>query len=97
MYADSEFSGSVDQRDHSPHQPRNEEVGDQDRKPAACARLRVKEVRQGEYRGWHDRQKNAVAPDKARTLHNVSAKEKLLGGGLDGGKNQCDWDEECER
>ena len=97
MYADGKLSGSVNQRDYSPQQTWNEEVGDEDREPAACAHLRVEEMRQGKYHGWHDRQKDAVCPNNARALDDVSAKEKLLGSGLNRGENQCQRDEEHKR
>ncbi len=97
VYADSEFSGSVNQRDHGPQQTRNEEVVREDREPAACAHLRVEEVRHGKYHGCHERQKNAVGRDQARALHDVPAKEKLLGGRLDRGEDQRDRHEERER
>ncbi len=96
VYADGEFSGSVNQRNHSPQQTRNEEVVGKNREPAACLRLRVEEVRQGEYHSRQERQKDAVGPNEACALHDISPEEKLLGGGLDRGKNQCDRDEEDE-
>jgi hypothetical protein len=78
VYTDGEFSSSVHQRDHGPQQTWNEEVGEEYREPTARDRLRVSEVRQGKYHGWHDRQKHAVRPDQARALHDVSAKEKFF-------------------
>ncbi len=54
-------------------------------------------MRQGEDHGRHDRQKDAVGPDHARALHDVSAKEKLLRGRLDRSEDQCQWHEERER
>ncbi|BAZ48729.1 hypothetical protein NIES4103_13380 [Nostoc sp. NIES-4103] len=54
-------------------------------------------MRQGKDHSRHDRQKDTVTPNQACTLHNVSAKEKLLGGGLDRGENQCDRHKERER
>lgn len=96
VYADGEFGGSVNQRNHGPHQIRNEEVVEEDREPAARDRLRVEQVRQGEYHGWHECQKDAVRPNNARVLHDVSAKEKLLCSGLDRSDNQCDRDKERE-
>jgi len=54
-------------------------------------------VRQGEYHGRHDRQKNAVGRDHARPLHDVPAIEKLLSGGLDRGEDQRDRHEARER
>ena len=51
VYADGEFSGSVNQRDHSPQQTRNEEVVGKDRQPATRDRLRVAKVRQREDHG----------------------------------------------
>lgn len=95
--ADGEFGGPVNQRNYSPHQTRAEEVGAEYRESAARDRLRVEEVRQGEYRGSCDRQKDAISPNNARALHDVAAKEQLLGGGPDRGENQCDRDEERER
>ncbi len=90
VYANGKLSGSVNQRDYSPQQTRNEEVAEKDREPTARDRLGVSEVRQGEDHGWQDRQKDAVSPNNARALHDVSAKEKLFSGGLDRGENQCD-------
>lgn len=97
VYADGEFGGAVNQRNHSLQQTRNEEVVEEDREPTARARLRVEQVRQGEDHGWHQRQKDAVRPNNTRALHDVSTKEKLLCGGLDRSENQCDRHEERER
>ena len=54
-------------------------------------------MRQREDHGWHDRQKDTVTSDEARTLHDISTEEKLLSGGLDGGEDQCDRYEEHQR
>ncbi len=85
--AGGEFGRSLHQRDDHPQQSSANKVAKEHLEPTARDRLRVAEVRQGEDHRRHKRQKDAVAPDAARALHDVAAKEQLFGGGLDRGED----------